>query len=243
MRRYHFFRLHDAERILKDYQPDVILLGEDGIAIDLWAIIAARRLGIKVAVLPYGMGDSSSLIWKGVEQKAREGDLITVDSPGGRFVKKRYPKWVKATAHGEVMMLPPAYIIALEEIGVRLRDPWCFQGGDADILLIEGEVARKHYLSEGVPGAKLRSVGSIYCDVLYDAMQLSPDSVSAFDRFGTLSDRELKVLFCVPPSESSSWTARSDFPSHAAFVIAFDEYMRTLPNVSVCYSFHPRMLP
>ena len=31
-RRYHFYRLRDAERVLRTHSPDVIILGEDGIA-------------------------------------------------------------------------------------------------------------------------------------------------------------------------------------------------------------------
>lgn len=242
MRRYHFFRFRAAIRLLKDYRPDVIVLGEDGIAIDLWAIVAARQLRIKVAVLPYGMADSSSLIWKGVEQKARDGELITTHSPGGQFIADNYPKWVKSTPYGEAMLLPPAYILAWEELGGRLPDPWCFQGGDSDVILIESQIMLERYVKEGIPAGKLRQVGTVYCDVLNDAIRRDAANQAAFASYGMHRNDELRILFCVPPSENAGWQSRSGYPSVAEFVGAIDRLMASLHGVLISYSFHPRTL-
>lgn len=242
--RYHAYRLQEAYRICRDAAPDVITVGEDGIASNMWMITAAKHLGIKVVVLPFGIADSSWLVVKGVEEKARHGELLTTALvPGGEIIEKHYPQWVKGTKHGRAILLPPGFIIALEALGIRIPDPWCLQGGVSDAIFIEGEHMRARYIREGVSKRKIFVTGSVYCDVLHRSIVASPELRLAYERQAPIDPKKFRVLFCVPPSDHLGWGERAAFASVAALVQALGEFFAELGLVDVSYSLHPRILP
>ena len=240
-RAYHRVRKLESEKLFVDRHVDILILGEDGIGSNLWAISSAKHLGIRVVVIPYGMAYSNFLVQKGLIQKQAEDDLITVDALGGRVVKKNFPNWIKNSNFGEVLYFRPSYIIALEKEGIKLRDPWCLQGGEADIILSEGLEMSDRYILEGVPKDKLMITGSIYSDVLFDHIHADKKLKAAFNRNTVISKKELRVLVCVPPSESVFWSQNARFSTLSEFYSSFSRKMKNYVGVKLTYSFHPRL--
>ena len=240
-RAYHRVRKLESEQLLVERDINILILGEDGIGSNLWAISAAKHLGIRVVVIPYGMAYSNFLVQKGLMQKQAEDDLITVDALGGGVVKKNFPNWIKDTNFGEVLYFRPPYIIALEKEGIKLRDPWCFQGGEADIILSEGPEMSDRYILEGVPKDKLTITGSIYSDILFDHINADKKLADAFNENTVISKGELKVLVCVPPSESVFWSQNAQFSKLSEFYSLFSQKIKNYISVDVTYTFHPRL--
>jgi hypothetical protein len=242
---YHRAQNHirqlNSEKLFADNDIDILILGEDGLASNLWAINVAKRIGVKVVVIPYGMAYSNFLLQKGLMQKQGENGLITVDELGGDLVEKEYPEWVKDTEFGKVLYWPPSVIIALNEEGIKLRDPWCFQGGDADIILSEGPEMFDRYVMEGVPQKKLKITGSIYSDVLFDHINADKNLLDAFNENSVISEGELKILVCVPPTEDDYWSQRVKFKTLMEFFSSVDQKLKKYTTVQVTYSFHPRL--
>ena len=89
-RAYHRVRKLESEQLLVERDINILILGEDGIGSNLWAISAAKHLGIRVVVIPYGMAYSNFLVQKGLMQKQAEDDLITVDALGRRSGQEKF---------------------------------------------------------------------------------------------------------------------------------------------------------
>jgi hypothetical protein len=240
---YHSYRLNNANEILTINQTDIIVTGEDGIASDYWLINAAKRRGIKVVTIPYGIADSKSLIYKGIEEKYLDGSLFTIDSPGGKYIQTHYPHWIKRTKYGMSLFLPPSFILALEKLNISIPNPWCFQGGISDLIFSEGEIMKSRYINEGIDPKKITLTGSIYSDILFDAFKNHPTSHKAYLEFNKPSLDKTRVLICVPPGESESWTAKSEFNNIVSYVNAINHKLSTVKALKITYSFHPRMNP
>jgi hypothetical protein len=241
--KYHLYRLQDARRILETFRPGALVTADDGIAANMWMIKAAVEKWIRVVSVPYGIGDSAGLVWKGIAEKHACGEAITSDTPSGAYVLRKWPKWVKRTKYGSVMYFPPEFIAALEDLGIKLRDPWCFQGGQGNAVVAESRTMYEHYLSEGVPKRKIRRLGSVYTDVLHDGFADSPPARAAFDRASRIDNDRFRVLVCVPPSDHSGWGRQAEFGSVADYVAALSNVLKGLPGAEVTWSLHPRMFP
>lgn len=242
MIRFHRYRLSSAERIIAKSGAEIVLVPEDGIGGNYWAVAAALRLGRTVAVLPFGMGDSSFL-YKGVEEKHTQGVLCHASTPQGRVIEKHWPQWLHDSAYGRVTLLPPEFIAGMEFAGVHLPRPWTLQGGCAHAVLVEGEAMKRRYLAESIPDSKLLDAGTVYCDLLYDGlMQTGKDE--SWLRKGRRHDTEkFKILVCVPPGESDFWVGRSQFASVSDYCRALNDFCHEDPRFDIVFSFHPRMLP
>ena len=237
----HRLRLFYSEKLFAKHNIEILILGEDGIGSNYWAITAAKRLGVKVVIIPFGMAYSNFLVDKGVKQKHAENDLININDIGGTYIKKTYPKWVKNTKFGEVLYFKPSFIIALEMEKINIRDPWCLQGGEADIILSEGPLMFDRYISEGVPREKLKITGSVYSDVLFDHIYKSKKLVHAYNNNSVIEEGKLKILVCVPPLESSIWYNNAQFKSLGEFFSTLKEKLKKYKNVQLTFSFHPRL--
>jgi len=240
---YHLYRLQEARRILQTFRPRALVTADDGIAANLWMIKAAAEKWVRIVAVPYGIGDSSGLVWKGIAEKHGCGEAITTETPAGAYVLRKWPKWVKQTQYGNVMYFPPEFIAALEDLGIKLRDPWCFQGGQSNAVMAESPAMHAHYLAEGVPKRKIHRSGSIYTDVLHDGFAGFPAARTAFERCARIEDDRFRVLVCIPPSDHSNWGRQAEFGSVAEYVAALAEFLRGLPGVQVTWSLHPGLLP
>lgn len=241
-RNIHLMRLLSAKKILKKFKPDVIIIGEDGFAADYWMITIAKKLNIPVVVLPYGLADSSYLIHKGVEERYQSGELLTTEDPVVQVVKYLYPKWIKNTRHGEVVYLPPEYILALESLNINIPDPWCLQGGIANVLLLESDSMYKRYLDEGISSNKMKIVGSVYCDVMHDVIINNKAIENAYNNYTRINNVKLNVLVCIPPSDHAGWQHNCSYESVSVFIVELKKFFEQYPDINVIYSFHPRIM-
>ncbi|WP_425405454.1 hypothetical protein [Hwanghaeella sp.] len=243
MIRFHRYRLSAAKKIIRESGADIIVVPEDGIGGNYWAVEAAARLGVPSAVLPFGMGDSSSLIYKGIEEKFSDGSLCLADSEEGAVIKEIWPQWVNDTAYGEALFLPPAFVAGMELTGISLPQPWVMHGGNASAILVEGTEMQSRYRKEGVREGKMVLAGSVYTDILHDGLMRFSGDDRVIREFRRHAPDNLRVLVCVPPNESSHWRQQSEFEHISDYCTRLRHFAEELGNVTLDFSLHPRTLP
>jgi hypothetical protein len=237
--------LNRAIDIVKTANPDVLIIGEDGISGCAWMIEAARRHGAGVVVVPYGLSPSCYLVEKDIPEKERRGDLVIVAGALGNVVRKKYPHWIFEAEQGSVIMFPPSHIIAREKLGLGLVNPWSIQGGFADVIAVESDYMMWRYVQlEQIPSKKLASVGSIYCDLLFEAISANPIALAAFQNSTRLTSDKTRVLISLPPSDHAGWGTQCEFSTHLEMCIALNSGLCAIGlDIQVTYSLHPRTLP
>jgi hypothetical protein len=239
---YHIYRLDAARCVLQGFRPDVIAMGEDGIANNYWAVAAAHAQGIKVAVLPYGAPDSADLIEKGIEEQAAANDLKRPAGSLGTYIRTECPQWIASTRHGEVLYFPQAFVVALDLMGIAPKRPWLFHGGQADRLLLEGPETAARLSTEGIDPAKFEFTGSIYTDVLHDSLGADAGLRAAFDEMRPISPGKLRVLVALPSSDQVLWGHGSPFGSIAKYAGALKSFAEVHRNIELGWTLHPRMM-
>lgn len=239
--RFHRNRLATNREALRRVRPRLLIVGEDGISGNAWMIGAARERGLPVLVCPYGYGGRRDL-QNALSQKRAGGELILARGRAGDRVRRKHPRWVMPTPDGPGLLFPPDFILAREKVGLGLRDPWTVHGGWADRIAVESEAMRRHYRKEGLPEGKLTLTGSVYCDVLHDALVAEPGCARAFEAGTRIAPGETRVLVALPPSFHGERAAESEFASFAELCRETLGFLAGLPDTRVTVSVHPATL-
>ena len=176
-----------------------------------WAITVAKKMKIPVVVLPYGMPIRPRWFGRDWNRNRRRAVSSPLKVPGGKYIERHYPHWFKETRFGKTLYFPPTYIIAMEEFGMRIPRPWCFQGGVSDLILIEGPEMQDRYHAEGVDPAKIVQVGAVYSDVIHDVLESDSAYMRAYREKIRIDPDAFRVLVCVPSNEATSWRAEREF--------------------------------
>lgn len=200
-----------------------------------------QRKKCRIVTLPYGLANSTYLILKGVEEQHTRNQLRTTSKKSVQLIQKHYPKWVKNTKYGDVIYLPEEFILAVEDLNIEIKEPWCFQGGISDVILIENEFMIQRYLSEGVKIQKLKKTGSVYCDIMYEVFQSNKKLLNAYNNFDKIDDITTTILICLPSCDHEGWGHQCPFESVGKYVEAIHQYFNQYKNIKLYYSFHPKM--
>jgi hypothetical protein len=222
------------------YRPSALVVSEDGISGDLRLIAAAKLSGLKVLDVPYGYGFDRE-IEIALETKARDGWLETFQSTDWKILRWLLQKWVRK--HGRyrgVTILPPAHILALESLGIGLRDPWSIHGGDSDWLCAESSIAKARYIERGIPERKIRLTGSPYCDQLLQAARERPEVFSSLRKPQMINPQgPMRLLVSWPPSYHSDRGEYNEYPSYEIMTQDIMSFLQSLPHTTLTVSLHP----
>jgi glycosyltransferase involved in cell wall biosynthesis len=161
--------LNEATKLLKRVKPGVVIVPEDGISGNTWIITAAKKQNTPVLTVPYGYGSGKD-IEDALARKKEANDLRMAEGPLGDELRARYPKWIKSGAFAGAILFPPELILAREDLGLTLDNPWIVNGGLSDRVAVESPAMQAHYDREGVPRSKCVMTGSVYADVVSAAM-------------------------------------------------------------------------
>lgn len=235
-------RVRAAESVLREFRFDAVVCSEDGISSDLALMRAARSVGVPVVDVPFGNGTRHE-IEVDLAQKNLDGRLIACTGPRLEVLRRLAPQWLKKGRFEDSVMLPPLMILAMESIGITLRDSWIIHGGLSDLLCVENSVAMAQYRNEGIPPAKLCDTGTPYCDALYDALAEAPSAGAAFRKPKKINDGETKILVSWPPDYHETYPGASTFDTYLEMTQTIFGYLRTIPKTSLTVSLHPACNP
>lgn len=235
-------KLNIARDIIKYYQPKMLIVSEDGISGNCFIIKAAHEKKIPVLVVPYGYGTSRDLE-NSLEIKSRTNDLVMCDGELGKVVKKYYSQWVKKGRFEGAVMFIPAYIIAREELGLTISNPWIIHGGLANKIAVESKQMYEHYQRENIPEEKLALTGTVYCDLVHEEINKSIYYAAYEEGRKIDSGGRTSLLISWPTSYHAERAHLCEFESYEALTTQFFSYLTQLKNVSVTVSLHPAVLP
>ncbi len=241
-RRNHLRRVRVAESVFREFKFDAVICNEDGISSDLALMRAARSVGVPVVDVPFGNGTRHE-IEVDLAQKNLDGRLIACTGSHLQALRRLAPQWLKKGRFEDAVMLPPLMILAMESIGITLRDSWIIHGGLSDLLCVENPVAMAQYRNEGIPSAKLRDTGSPYCDVLSDSLAATPSARAAFRMPKKIDGAATKILVSWPASYHDTYAGASAFETYIEMTHKVLGYLRAIPKTQLTVSLHPACGP
>ncbi|WP_152571576.1 hypothetical protein [Legionella norrlandica] len=231
-----------AQYLIEKYNPKLILVGEDGISGNVFLIKQAKQNKIPVINIPYevsGREDFINLIHEKIEKET----VIKFNSRDSRyheFIKKKFKHWILTTEYFDTILFPPELIIARLEYGIDLPNPWTTHGGNADLLAVESHAMLEHYIKENLNKAKLKLVGTVYCDVMYDSMNSDPIYKASYLNKTKISDKVTSILVSLPPSYHNTRKFKNEFPTYKDMIYNLFNMLRELgPNMEITVSVHP----
>lgn len=234
-------QLKASRRFLKGVAADVLIVCQDGVSGNGPLIKAARDLDVPVIDCPYGFGSSRDFN-DYLDEKHNEGTLVFPDGPFGVMVREKFPKWVRKTRHGDVLMFPPEFILVREFMGMSLALPWVVHGGASDYLCAESEVMLHHYQNEGIEQKKIKLIGTVYCDALYEALCEKTTFRTAFEQSSKICPGRTSVLIALPPSYHETRPGTNEFDTYEELCRSVINLCRDQGNVDCTLSVHPTTL-
>lgn len=224
-----------AKKILEQYKPKILIVAEDGVSAYLPLIANALLSNVPVLDIPYGYGSHRDLE-NALAQKLQKEELFSSDSGAGLAVKELYPQWVKKGKFDGAILLNPYFILAREELGMSVQNPWTVHGGSAIRLAVESRHMLSHYLSEGVQSEKLQLTGTPYCDYIKNCIDENNNEPVA-EPFET--ENKLSILVCWPPSYHAERSELCEFDSYHELTATVFTFLSQLKNAKVTLSLHP----
>ena len=247
-RRYWGFRAYFSVKIahyrsvLESQKTDLLMVSEDGISSELWLIEAARQLGIAVVVIPYGASGKEDFV-NLLRQKQRDNSLIVysdselrlLDSINGR-------RWVAELDGQAVGIYPIEYVLALNDIGINLPNPWTTHGGYATALAVESHGMLDHYRREGIAEEKLRLTGTPYADRIASQLDAKPALRAGYERCDRIAAHETSILVSLPPDYHQERGHLSPYESYPEMCRSVARHVTGIPNSRVTFVVHPAYL-
>jgi len=231
-------RIAHCVRLFRERGVRCLVVSEDGISADAAVMAAARRLRLPMVDVPFGNGTAHEIEFD-LEKKRERGELIVPTGSPARLLRLVAPQWIKRGRFAGAVMYRPEVIVAMQSLGVPMRDPWVIHGGASDVLCAENEVGLAQYRREGIPEGKLRMTGSPYCDAVVDGAAAEPAAREALGQSRRIEPDRLRVLVSWPPSYHATYPGRSEFDDYETMTVEVLSAMRDLPGVSITVSPHP----
>jgi hypothetical protein len=132
----------------------------------IW-IDAARELSIASVILPYTIADE---LEPAEAHHNNEGYWADIGIHN-RLAKAIAPHWLFLYRNRWLLRRNGASALAAETLGVAPPMPWILNSSKADVIAVESEAMRRHYVAQGIPEAQLAMTGSVTDDVLLQADQ------------------------------------------------------------------------
>lgn len=229
-------QVNAAYQLVEQLNPHLVMVVEDGPGGCDPIIKAANHNKIPVVIMPFGIGEFRDYeIF--LQQKHEEGALNKVPYDDiGTKLKAHASNWIVNTEYGEVTLFPAEFVLARLASGLDLPNPWLVQGGTADKLLVESVAMQRIYSREGVPSDKLEMVGSVYADVVYDALKKSKGLIGK----KWIGGRHAKILLSIPPNYHNEKSRITEFQSYSQTLEEMIEAIQhCVPQSKLTVSLHP----
>lgn len=236
----HQVNCRAARQLLREVQPKAVVVAEDGISGNCWIIDAARRAGVPVVDCPYGYGTHHDLE-NHLASRQQAGELLLNNGAYAEEIRRKYPHWIKRGRFEGALLYVPEYIVAWQRAGLRIRDPWVVHGGVSDKLCVESPQMLRHYLAEGLPRQQLELTGTVYCDMMHDALGKSPSALRALHSGQKIEPGTTSILVCWPTSYHADRGALCEFESYVELSQRMFQFLSSLEKVQVTVSLHPAM--
>ncbi|RUR20227.1 hypothetical protein ELY21_01540 [Legionella sp. km535] len=230
--------INTSMKILSQHNPKLLVIPEDGISANFSLIKAALSLKIPILDVPYGYGSHRDLD-NAVYEKQLNNDLYHTKNGIGMLVKKYYPQWEKKGNYEGTLLFNPHFILALEELGISVKNAWTIHGGYADKLTAESIAMYNHYINEGIQKEKIYLTGTLYCDYLKNIIDSDEKYLQAYLKSKKIDNNTTSILICWPPSYHNERGDFCEYSSYEELTKMVLNQLGKIKNVTITLNLHP----
>lgn len=154
------------KHILNTESIETVFLGADMAHLDSSMLIKMakkRRIPIIVITWIFAGGEDP------VKTYARSGQYESLEVKGiiNTLAASLFPKYRYEHEGRYWLRLKPSWIAFKEMLGIGMLRPWVFNGGNADIVLMEGSFMKSFYLAHGLHENQLAMIGAPSQDLIF----------------------------------------------------------------------------
>ena len=220
-----------VQQIFESFCPNVVIaLGDRHPDFEAAVLVEARARACPI-VLPYVTYSGRDILLE-----VRRDDPSYAANLSAAYVaktKEAYPSCV----FQDVFYQPAPVLRALNKFGALSENPWCIGNGKSDVVCVDNRRTAARYEREGVAPAKLRVVGDVSYDEVFQVAQ-SRNAVRDAILTKYDLDRQKKLIVVALPQLAEQGVL--DWESHwreTEFLV------RTLCSTeqNIVLSLHPRM--
>ncbi|HAT2064646.1 TPA: hypothetical protein JBA10_16045 [Legionella pneumophila] len=229
-----------VDYLIKKYNPKLIIVPEDGLGGNCCLISQARMKNIPVLNIPYGFGSIYDYE-DNLYQKEMAKELIDQHSPLSKLVSQLFPHWIKKGKYAGYTFLPPEFILAREALNLGIVNPWTVHGGLSNKLAVESSRMLSHYLRENIQEEKLVLTGSLYCDLLFTALNSDDKYINAYNQKRKISLNKTSILVSWPVSYHKERGQLTEVDSYEKLTFETLKFLSSIENVEITLSLHPAL--
>lgn len=203
--------------ILKTESIDTVFLGADMAHLDSSLLIKmAKKRGIPIIVLTWIFAGGEDP----VRTYARSSQYKSLEVKGliNSIAAYLFPKYSYEHEGRHWLRLKPSWIVLKEMLGIGMLNPWVFNGGSADIVLMESDFMKSFYLAHGLHENQLAMIGTPNQDLIFSIRNDKVNNKSIlYEKYKLNSALPLVVAGLIPDCFSLIDKAKLEFDSYENF--------------------------
>lgn len=201
---------------------DAILIPEDVVGY-LWPslIKAGHEQGIPTLVFPYTLANREEPL-----QSLRDEPLF--QTRNNRFAALCHPRWRLQARGADLIRLPSAHVFAHASLHIAPPDPWMMNSGYANMICVDSRASYDYFRAGGIPASKMKIVGSVSQDRMYELKRDRRTHVAALSRELALEGDKPLLLLSGCPNQLSGKVPRCEFSDFGAIAAFIGETLRPL---------------
>jgi glycosyltransferase involved in cell wall biosynthesis len=242
-KRVEFAQYHETHRrtiarsldALTRLAPSALIYPEDGVAVNFRLLAVAKHLGIPIIDVPYAFSWRARFDLR-IQEKHEAGKSFIATGNDRRALRVLAPQWLATVHLPGAVYFPPESILSLEAMCVSLEDPTTLMDGYVDVICVESDAMRQHYLDEGVRPSKMVMTGSMYCDEIVDSLALDDRARAAFRQPRFIDPDRPRVLITWSLDRHADRGRFNEFSTYKDMTLAFYRRLGELPGIEVTTS-------
>ncbi len=203
--------------ILKTESIDTVFLGADMAHLDSSMLIKmAKKRGIPIIVITWIFAGGEDP----VRTYARSSQYKSLEVKGliNFIAAYLFPKYSYEHEGRHWLRLKPSWIVLKEMLGIGMLNPWVFNGGSADVVLMESDFMKSFYLAHGLHQNQLVMIGTPNQDLLFLIRKDKVKNKSIlYEKYKFNSELPLVVVGYIPDCFSLIDKAKLEFDSYQDF--------------------------
>jgi hypothetical protein len=237
MRLYWHYRLQEVADQLDRVRPSLIILPEDNIEYETSALIReGHRRGVPSAVVPYTIGNKLEAAEAYLFYPSHQANALF-----NRMLCARHPRWRHQYKGRDLVRMPAAVALVLEELGISSPRPWTTHSGGADLIVLESDALLERAVADGLARDRLIVAGSPRLDDLARHCRNRRQRRDALLFSLRLPDRASLVLCAMPPDQNPAVRPGCEFTSYLDLIRFMLQTLARQPDCNVIVNPHPRV--
>lgn len=198
-------------------------------------VYKGRQYNIPSIIIPFTI--ANTIEWSEAFYKEPSRSMDNIYNKILSFV---FPNWVHVYKNRQ-LILPIELILFHEMLGITPKNPWLLNSGDIDFLAVESNAMKDYYISAGIEAEKLRAIGALYNDELFQQIQHGEENRFELYKSLNLADNKPMMLCALPPNQMVGREELVEFKTYEEIVrCIIAEMCKYAENFNIIINLHPR---